>query len=318
MKTYLNGAACISVQPSFLTDFWDENTLESLLPLQNDEVAYALEPAYKPYIAPNASRRMAKGVKMSVAAATEALKEAQIASPEAIFVGTGMGCLQDSEKFLTALLNNEEQHLTPTAFIQSTHNTVAGYLALLWQCKGENLTYVNGASSFEAALLAAKMQMEQDLIYTALVGGVDEHAPYWQALYEQAKINQQAEGAAFFALSNQLTDNTYAELVEVALHNDVTAFLQRHGLTLNDISLVLTGIPEAHYAERPVLYYKNLSGEYYTASAFGLWLACQILKHQQLPPFVRSTLTQPIKYLLLANAYQNTDFSLVLLTAPTP
>ena len=43
------------------------------------------EPSYKEYIAPNASRRMAKGVKMGIATATEALKEAHITTPDAIW-----------------------------------------------------------------------------------------------------------------------------------------------------------------------------------------------------------------------------------------
>ena len=186
MKSYINGIACISAQPTFLTPHF----LDEALKVTPEEVCYAQEPSYKEYIAPNASRRMAKGVKMGIATATEALKEAHITTPNAILVGTGMGCLQDSEKFLTALINDNEEHLTPTAFIQSTHNTVAGQIALLLQCKGENFTYVNGAVSFESALLDAKMQMEQDTINTALVGGVDEHSPHTLYLYDLVGLDQ--------------------------------------------------------------------------------------------------------------------------------
>ena len=113
MKSYINGTACISAQPTFLTPHF----LDEALKVTPEEVCYAQEPSYKEYIAPNASRRMAKGVKMAIATAAEALKEAHISTPDAILVGTGMGCLQDSEKFLTALINDNEEHLTPTAFI---------------------------------------------------------------------------------------------------------------------------------------------------------------------------------------------------------
>ncbi|MBB1568389.1 MAG: beta-ketoacyl synthase, partial [Capnocytophaga sp.] len=106
MKIYINGASCLSAQPTFPTPSFDD-----FLPAQPDEVLYAQEPSYKDYIAPNASRRMAKGVKMSIATATEALREANITTPEAIIVGTGMGCVQDTEKFLKAMLDNHEQHL---------------------------------------------------------------------------------------------------------------------------------------------------------------------------------------------------------------
>jgi hypothetical protein len=42
---------------------------------------------------------MSKTVKMSSVASQYALKEARIENPDAIIVGTGMGCSQDSEKF---------------------------------------------------------------------------------------------------------------------------------------------------------------------------------------------------------------------------
>ena len=94
-----------------------------------EAVLFAMEPPYKDYIPPAAIRRMSKSVKMGMVAASVALEQAHL-TPQAIFVGTGMGCLQDSEKFLKTLLDNQEQHLTPTAFIQSTHNTVAGQIAI--------------------------------------------------------------------------------------------------------------------------------------------------------------------------------------------
>ncbi|WP_304337241.1 beta-ketoacyl synthase chain length factor [Capnocytophaga leadbetteri] len=304
MKIYINGASCLSAQPTFPTPSFDD-----FLPAQPDEVLYAQEPSYKDYIAPNASRRMAKGVKMSIATATEALREANITTPEAIIVGTGMGCVQDSEKFLKAILDNQEQHLTPTAFIQSTHNTVAGQLALHWQCHSYNTTYVNGAISFESALLDATMQLEQQLIANALVGGVDEHAPFFLQTQQLVKSNLMGEGAAFFALSAIPAQHTYAELVDISLRNEVTPdelpswvtdFLQRHTLSINDIDIIFTGDPTPLPWQCPILSYKNLCGEYFTASAFGLWYACHYLKEDK------------ARRILLINSYNNKDFSLVL------
>ena len=304
MKIYINGASCLSAQPTFPTPLF-----EDFLPSQPDEVLYAQEPSYKDYIAPNASRRMAKGVKMSIATATEALREAHITTPEAIIVGTGMGCVQDSEKFLKAMLDNHEQHLTPTAFIQPTHNTVAGQLALHWQCHSYNTTYVNGAISFESALLDATMQLEQQLIANALVGGVDEHAPFFLQTQQLVKSNLMGEGAAFFALSAIPAQHTYAELVDISLRNEVTPdelpswitdFLQHHALSINDIDIIFTGDPTPLPWQCPILSYKNLCGEYFTASAFGLWYACHYLKEDK------------ARRILLINSYNNKDFSLVL------
>lgn len=50
---------------------------------------------------------------------------------DAIITATGLGCLADTEKFMNALMDNREQMLNPTAFIQSTFNTVGAQLALL-------------------------------------------------------------------------------------------------------------------------------------------------------------------------------------------
>ena len=304
MKIYINGASSLSAQPTFPTP-----SFEDFLPAQPDEVLYAQEPFYKDYIAPNASRRMAKGVKMSIATATETLRQANITTPEAIIVGTGMGCVQDSEKFLKAMLDNHEQHLTPTAFIQSTQNTVAGQLALHWQCHSYNTTYVNGAISFESALLDATMQLEQQLITNALVGGVDEHAPFFLQTQQLVKSNLMGEGAAFFALSAISAEHTYAELVDISLRNEVTPdelpswitdFLQHHALSINDIDIIFTGAPTPLPWQCPILSYKNLCGEYFTASAFGLWYACHYLKEDK------------ARRILLINSYNNKDFSLVL------
>jgi hypothetical protein len=61
-------------------------------------------------------RRMSKTVKMSSVASQYALKEAGIENPDAIITGTGMGCSQDSEKFLKNVMDNHEEFLTPTFY----------------------------------------------------------------------------------------------------------------------------------------------------------------------------------------------------------
>ena len=75
-------------------------------------------------------------VKMGVSAAMMSMKKAGLEKVDAIITGTGMGCYEDTDKFLRSMLDNKEQLLTPTAFIQSTHNTVAGQIALIFKCSG--------------------------------------------------------------------------------------------------------------------------------------------------------------------------------------
>src|SRR6478752_7380571 len=92
------------------------------------------------HIPPMQLRRMSKIVRMGIAAALSCKAESPGVVPEAITVGTAWGCVQDTEQFLKKLVAQEEQMLTPTAFIQSTHNTVAGQIALITGCNGYNNT----------------------------------------------------------------------------------------------------------------------------------------------------------------------------------
>ncbi len=105
--------------------------------------ASCVEPDYKDLIPPMQLRRMTKPVRTGVAAAKLCLQAAGVSLPDAIHAGTAFGMLQDSEHFLQKLIVQEEQALAPTAFIQSTHNTVAGQIALSLGCYGHNMTYVH-------------------------------------------------------------------------------------------------------------------------------------------------------------------------------
>ena len=53
-RTFINGLSCISCQPTFTSTF-----PFSFLEKQGDNILIALEPDYKPFISPTASRRMA-------------------------------------------------------------------------------------------------------------------------------------------------------------------------------------------------------------------------------------------------------------------
>ena len=177
------------------------------------------EPDYTGIIPPMQLRRMSKAVRTGIWASQQCLSGAGIDRPDAIITGTGFGCLQDTEVFLKKIIEQDEHLLTPTAFIQSTHNTVAGQIALLKGCTGYNLTLSQGGHSFENALLAAQLYLAENPGHTVLAGGVDELTD--TSLYLQQRLGvyvQEAiaparllegsrpgtlagEGAAFFTLS---------------------------------------------------------------------------------------------------------------------
>lgn len=351
-KVYINGLGCISCQKTFDTDFLEEAIL---LENQNKNVVSAIEPVYKDYISPGAIRRMAKGVKNGIVASAMALKDASISEVDAIITGTGMGCIEDSEKFLKAIIDNNEEFLTPTSFIQSTHNTVGGQIALGMQCKGYNFTYVNGANSFESALLDAKMQLENDENASVLVGGIDEHAHYTMEFYKVAGLIKSddetnfsvlnstsegyvsGEGATFFVLENEKKANSYAEILDVSICNslevnqiekEILDFLQQNSISLEEIDAVVLGhnsdgkyddyyknLSETIFKNLPQVYYKHLSGEFFTASSFGLWMASKILKIQTIPEIasINSIEKKGYKTILLYNQYRGKDHSFTLI-----
>jgi 3-oxoacyl-(acyl-carrier-protein) synthase len=205
-KTYINGVGCISAQKTFDTVF-----LEEAIYNQNDTIFSVVAPVYKDFITPAAIRRMAKGVKNGIVASALALKDARLENVDAIITGTGLGCIEDSEKFLKNILDNNEEFLTPTSFIQSTHNTVGAQIALSLQCKGYNFTYVNGAVSFESALLDAKMQIEENEANSILVGGIDENGDYTTSLFKLAGRIKQDGNQPYDVLNPTSTGAVFGE-----------------------------------------------------------------------------------------------------------
>jgi len=320
-KVYIQSVGSISAQKTFdNSEFLDE------ISTYNDTVISAIDPVYKDYIPPAAARRMAKGIKMGVVASKLALEEAALENVDAIITGTGLGCVVDSEKFVSAIIDNKEEFLTPTSFIQSTHNTVGGQIALGLGCKGYNFTYVHASNSFESSVLDAKMQLELDEVSNILIGGVDELGVHTvkihrlinhikstavsldNVLYSNTKGTVFSEGANFFVLGNTKKDNSYAELVAVDIFNTlaegnlaeaVQQFLKDNNVSIEDIDVLVQGnngdIEFDHYynslstglfSEIQQVYYKHLCGEFYTASSFGVWLASKIIKTQRVPSIV--------------------------------
>lgn len=341
---------CVSSQETYETSF-----LESVEINTTENIVYAKQPSYKELIPPAAARRMAKGVKMGLAASTKALKEANVEVPDAIITGTGMGCIEDSEKFLKALIDNNEEYLTPTNFIQSTHNTVGAQIALGLGCKGYNFTYVNGSISFESALLDAKLQLENEEENTILVGAADETSSHTMELFKLVNIIKKesdlpysvldsnssgvvySEGATFVTLENVKKENTYAVLEALQIQNElnidevesfITSFLDKNHLKIHDIDVVVLGNNgdinfDTYYTavgslfdQIPQVYYKHLSGEFNTASAFGFWVAASILKNQAIPQVVKMNSIEKANFskVLLYNQFQGKDHSLVLLS----
>jgi 3-oxoacyl-[acyl-carrier-protein] synthase II len=344
---YIRATANISPQNTF-----------GNVPFLTDVVEYTgdqfncILPDYKELIDPKLIRRMSRIIKMGVAAGLACIKEAGLTAPGAITAGTAYGCMEDTNAFLTKMVQQDEELLTPTAFIQSTHNTISAQIALLLQCHAYNNTFVNGGVSFENALLDAKMLLNEGEADNVLVGGIDEIIPNSHQILKRlglyrreatsnqhlldrpAKGTMAGEGAAFFLLSKETSDNDYARLDGMAtfykpaqIEQDIEEFIKDHELTINDIDLVITGkngdakndavyaqLQQTVFAGASAINYKHLCGEYTTSSAFALWLGANIIKTGAVPA-VLEQVTKPVKRVLVYNHYQQVHHSLMLLSA---
>lgn len=287
---------------------------------------FCQEPDYKEFIGPVQIRRMGRIVKMGITSAKLALKGAGIENPDAIIVGTGLGCLDDTQKFLRIMLDDAEQTAAPTPFISSTHNSVAGAIALQLKCLGYNYTYVHRGFSFMSCLLDAKLQMELYGANHVLVGGIDEMT---DSKYQHRGLIHKwntrtpdtlsapdypsegtlsGEGSTFFVLSARKPEKKAVRIGAFSqCYSDsptetaqaFSDFLRENGL-MKEPFLLLTGrsgdvSQDAFYDEvektagnlATNAFYKHLCGYYYTSDAFGLWTAAHILIHQKVPDILR-------------------------------
>jgi len=347
MEAYINSLSCISHHPTFNDDFFFKET--SVLPSSN--FLFVTPPVYRDYIPATMIRRASHILKMGLSAGLMCLKQEGEEKTDAIIIGTAMGCYEDTDKFLRSLNENAERMLTPTSFIQSTHNTVAGQLALLVKCHGYNFTYVHQNLSFEYALLDALLLLKEGEAKSVLVGGVDELIPPLCELFERAghikktvhlaepiwqsktKGYVAGEGAVFFKLGAKSASSIakirgvrpiqkISDTNELSIYVD--EFLNNCGLTKHDLSVVLSGINGDTEKDKnlneyisdinlPVAYFKHLCGEYFTASAFALWFAAQILKKQEVPTCAvrEDRSVKNIRHILIVTHHNDRQYSLI-------
>lgn len=347
MAMYINGIGTISPQHTFGEVPFLESPKEFL-----ENKLTCMEPDYNGWIEARAIRRMSKVIRIGVASAGMALKEAGLQKPDAIITGTAFGCLEDTGIFLTKMIDFKEEALNPTPFIQSTHNTIGSQVALLLQCLGYNQTYSHRAFSFENSLLDAQLTLEEQQA-NILVGGVDEVTDASFdiikrfGLYKDRPMSnltlftdrshgvQQGEGATYFMMSGERQASSYAKLTDLAtlykpeeaveITAAISALLQKHSLSANDIDLVLLGknghrqqddfydsIAAEVFPSSATGVFKHLCGEYETASAFALWVAAKILKTGSVPATISTTTKNP-RRILIYNQYLGSHHSFILL-----
>jgi 3-oxoacyl-[acyl-carrier-protein] synthase II len=321
VSIYIKGMGTISPQQS-----WNDETLLIQAFDYRGVILPAVEPDYEQWLDPRQLRRMSRIIKMGITAGFMALREAKVTNPDGIITGTAYGCLEDTGIFLNKMVENKEEALNPTPFIQSTHNTIGSQLAMLLQCQEYNQTYAHSAFSFESALLDAIMMLDEIPEKKILIGGIDETTPLSHSILSRFDMFRRklastlnmfklprngtihGEGAAFFVVTGTNDPSAIASVegVKMFYHADpqrirdgVEVFIREHGLRPLDIDLVLLGrsgdktmdghldlMTKSIFPKSAIGLFKHLSGEYPSASAFALWLGARILSERHIPEVV--------------------------------
>ena len=341
---YVFSAKQISMQQP-LSEEWMQNPIVYEVPFSR-----SIDPNFKEYVSPIEARRMGRILKRALATSKEALKAAGCDTVDAIMTGTGFGCIENTEFFLDALSNEGEQLLKPTYFMQSTHNTISSLVAIQTKNYNYNATYAHKGISFESALHDAWLQFRLGKINSALVGCHDEMTETFHSIMKKGGVMGQddercGEVAVSVVLSSHCEERSNPEskpLCRLAglkmLHqptmNDlmdaVTTMLQSAERSLADVDYILTGMSGNHqsdkaylaetktlFGDKPLLKYKHLFGENFTASGLGFYVAAQCLKAGRVPShlFVNTNEAsdkQPA-CILLFNRSDGKDFTLTLL-----
>ena len=253
---YLGAATCISFQDTFGND----NPWASLAEANSE--SELIQPNYKEYVKPALLRRMSTALKMGVAGGKSCLQSAGLENCDAITVGTGLGCVRDTLRFMKVMYEEAETGLSPTSFIQSTHNSIAGQIALMLGNHGYNMTHVQAALSLGYALSDAELLLAEGDAETVMVGTVDEKTDELVELLSQlatsanVELPSIGEGGAFFLASKNKLDSSVAKMVELNLNGGIVA----------DANLVFSNSDEGFN-------YTKFGGEHFSSPGFGLYLA---------------------------------------------
>ena len=283
--------------------------------VEHDKGQYtAEEPNYTKIIRSSLLRRMGKAVRMGIGAGLPMIKFHN--DIDGIIIGTANGGLENCIQFLNQIVEYDEGMITPTNFVQSTPNAIAGQLALMDQNRGYNITYTNDGHAFENAILDALLLFEERAANKLLIGGVEEISDYNYNidkqcnLYKNEKVSNInllnsttkgticGEGSNMFIVERE-AKNYLAEIVDVAqlanikpidLQESLIDFLNRNGLQKSDIDTLMLGnngnvdenIWYTYFSDEVlpktnILTFKQFSGEYRTSSSFAVWLSAQIL-----------------------------------------
>jgi len=345
---YIHQSSCISPQQTF------GDVDIQLLHSPKDQQLKIIEPSYTG-IPPGVLRRMNKAVRMGMGAALPLLHQQPAAN--GIVIGTANAGMEDCFYFLKQMVEYDEGLLTPGSFVQSTPNALAAQLAMLSHNNGYNITHVHLGLAFENAMTDIGMLLNENPANQYLLGAVDDISSYNYALNVLAGWNKKetavaeewfaagspgsiaGEGTAMFVV-NRDPLNAVAKVraihtvhsTDIALaQQQLKEFLNKQLIEREKVDVLLSGengderflkCYNAYEAEVPgdaaIFRFKQMCGEYPTATAFALWLACYMLEQKPIPSHMlkRPSGEREYKNILICNNHRGSQHSFILVSAP--
>lgn len=272
MPAVIKSIVSIGHQDSFQKHtIWD-----TIKPLESNSEVIA--PDYKAYIAPASLRRFSPVLRMALTAAQVCQNETE--SPfDSISVGTSLGCLKDTEKFLQTFITSTGDTLSPTAFIQSTHNTIAGAISMALSNHSYNMTHTQNSLSFETALIDGLMCIEEGK-KNVLVGAADEAIEFLDLLKPQVISSglQCTSGATFLAIQPE-KHGSGKRIIDCSVNfnnqnteQSIAQFLEKNQIDKTSIDLVLFAGEIPSISENQINY-EVYTGLYYSSVAFAVHMA---------------------------------------------
>ena len=310
---YITDLQSISPQKTYTGEFLKGELVE-----HEGIIFNVTEPNYMELIPRGLLRRMGKAVRMGVGTGLPLIKENK--NIDGIIMGTANGGLENCIDFLNQIVEYEEGMLTPTNFVQSTPNAIAGQLALMDGNRGYNTTYTNGGHAFENTLIDALMLFEEGNAKKLLIGGIEEISNYnynidfladhykevavgnFDLIDSLTKGSVCGEGSNMFIVEAEASEY-YAQIVDLAqltfpkekdIDVCINSMLERVNLQKSDIDSIMLGmngdvdhnvwynhVAADLFPNTNIFTFKHLVGEYRTCSSFAVWLSAQILNGER-------------------------------------
>ena len=284
---YITSSSSISFQPTFRNKGFSSIISDSTF---SSEI---ISPDYSAFIPPMEKRRMSDVLKMSITCSLDCIEQSYIKQPDAIIVGTSMGCCSHTKYFLDNILASKGNLLSPSSFISSTHNTIAGQISLRLKNHSYNNTHTQNSLSFEQALIDCKICINEGC-RNILVGAADENENELHNLKTRLSLQdfKQAYGASFFLIGSESGKTEAISIIDVAslsliqkLSKGIIDFIEPNSISTDQIDMVLYSHSsedtkrelEFLFGPNKIKDYQNLSGIYFTNSAFALNYASDML-----------------------------------------